>query len=175
MVLDDPRITQRTERLVGDLGRESLVQPGAERDPLDDPLCVAAECAHVSERLLVLEPVGEQGALSAGTDVRDIDPAGRFERGDVVRLLGDQHRRAGVPLAPLDQLLERVLVDRAAVELQPCGNPGLPVFRRDRRQLVEAAELTQRPLGRAEQVAHHVLKRPREQDRDRGRVLQHRP
>jgi hypothetical protein len=29
----------------------------------------------VSERLLVLEPVGDQGALGAGADVRDVDPA----------------------------------------------------------------------------------------------------
>jgi hypothetical protein len=52
--------------LVGDVGRESLVQLGAERDPLDDPLGVAAERAHVSERLLVFEPVGREGALGAG-------------------------------------------------------------------------------------------------------------
>jgi hypothetical protein len=66
----------------------SLVQLGAERDPLDDPLGVPAERAHVSERLLVFEPVGRDGALGAGPNVRDVDSAGGFERGDVVRLLG---------------------------------------------------------------------------------------
>ena len=43
----------------------------------------------MSKRLLVLEPVGDLGALGAGADVRDVDSAGRFQRGDVVRLLGE--------------------------------------------------------------------------------------
>jgi hypothetical protein len=70
--------------LVGDAGCESLVELGAERDALDEPLCVSPQRAYVCERLLVLEPVGGQGALGARADVRDIDAAGRFERGDVV-------------------------------------------------------------------------------------------
>ena len=55
---------------------------------LDDPLCVTAERAHVSERLLVFEPVGRERGLSARSDVRDVDLAGGFERGDVVRPAG---------------------------------------------------------------------------------------
>ena len=43
---------------------------------LDDPLCLTAERAHVSERLLVFEPVSRERALSARSDVRDVDLAG---------------------------------------------------------------------------------------------------
>ncbi len=117
------------------------------------------------ERLLVLEPVGGQGPHGAGADVRKVDSAGRLERGDIVRLLGDQHRRAGVALAAIDQLHEGVFVERAAVELQPRGDPDRPFVGDDRRQLVEAAELAERPIRSAEQIAHHVLDRAGEQDR----------
>ena len=58
--------------------------------------------------------------------------------------------------------------------LSLCGDPDRPVLGGDRRQLVEAAELAERPLGGAEQIAHHVLDRPGEQDRDRRGVLQDR-
>jgi hypothetical protein len=43
--------------------------------------------------------------------VRDVDAAGGCERGDVVRLLGDQHRRASMAFAAFDELLEGVVVD----------------------------------------------------------------
>ena len=59
----------------------------------------------------MLEPVGQQRAFKPRADVGDVDLARRFERRDVVCLLGDQHRRARVPLAALDQLRQRVLLD----------------------------------------------------------------
>ena len=71
VVFDDPGVTECPQGLVGDVGRESLVELGAERDALDDPLRVSPERPHVSERLLVLEPVSQQGALGAGADMRD--------------------------------------------------------------------------------------------------------
>ena len=40
---------------------------------------------------------------AAPPDVRDIESAGRFERGELVRPLSGQHPRARVALAPLDQ------------------------------------------------------------------------
>ena len=127
VVFDDPGVAECPEGLVGDVGRESLVELGAERDAFDDPLRVSPERPHVSERLLVLEPVGGECSLGAGADMRDVYPAGWFERRDVVGLLGDQHRRARVPLAVDDELLERVIIDRAPVESQPCRDPDLPV------------------------------------------------
>ena len=87
-------------------------------------------------------------------------------------LLGDQHRRARVPLAADDEQLERVIIDGAPVEFNLAGIRS-PVLGGDRRQFVEAAELAERPLGGAEQIAHHVLDRSGEQDRDRRGVLQH--
>ena len=76
VVFDDPGVAERAQGSVGDVGREALEELGAERDALDDPLCVSAERPHVSERLLVLEPVGGEGSLGAGPDVRDVDPTG---------------------------------------------------------------------------------------------------
>jgi len=165
VVLDDPCVAERSQGFVGHVGRESLVELGAERDALGEPLRVPPERADMSERLLVLEPVRGERSLRPSADMRDVYPSGWFERRDVVSLLGDQHRRARVPLAMDDELLERVIIDCAPVELQPCRDPDLPVVCGDRRQLVEAAELAQGPLGRAEQVAHHVLDRSGEQDR----------
>jgi hypothetical protein len=42
---DDAGIAQCSQGLVGDVGSESLVELGAERDPLGEPLCVSAERA----------------------------------------------------------------------------------------------------------------------------------
>jgi hypothetical protein len=38
VVFDDPGVAEGSEGLVGDVGRESLVELGPERDALDDPL-----------------------------------------------------------------------------------------------------------------------------------------
>jgi hypothetical protein len=58
VVLDDPGASQGAKRLVGDVGRQPVVELGGERDALSEPLCVAAERSDVRECLLVLETVG---------------------------------------------------------------------------------------------------------------------
>ena len=64
---------------------------------------MAAEGADVSEGLRVFEPVGDQGAFSAGADVRGVNSAGRFHGSDVMRLLGDQHPRGHGPVRRIDR------------------------------------------------------------------------
>jgi hypothetical protein len=97
-------------------------------DALEDPLCVPAERAAYERAPARVDPVSRERALSSPSDVRDIESAGRFERGEVVRLLSGQHPRARVVLAPLDQLpqggLRRSCSARASVSRgsQALGN-----------------------------------------------------
>ncbi|MEX2447343.1 MAG: hypothetical protein WD404_01195 [Solirubrobacterales bacterium] len=101
------------------------------------------------EALLVIDALAFQGGTVALLDRRQVDRAGLQQHRGHMGLLGDKHRRAGVPGPELDQPAQGELIDLAAVQGEAGGGALGPILHRDRAQLVEAAELGRDRRGAA--------------------------
>ena len=136
---------------------------------------IAVDTAQPLDALLVIDALAFQGGTIALLDRRQVDRTGLQQHRGHVGLLGNQHRRPGMPGSELDQPAQGELVDLAAVHDEAGGEPLGPVLHRDRPQLVEAAELAQGALARREEITHQVLDRPREEHTQLGAALKDGP
>lgn len=130
--------------------------------------------AYSLERLFVPELVGPK---------RELPTRSHVLHGDRFRAIGkrrregfacDQHRRARMALAQLDDHLERIRDDRHARLLEPRREARRPFVIANRAERSEAPELAKRSLTRPEQVAQKVLDRAGEQQCHRRRSLEDR-